>query len=677
MNSPILGYAFLKAAYGLGLQDPIDAVQPLVERALYDQRKGNIDISKLQRGIKKYFGVEIPINVIRYTFTRIAKITDLIQLNKVTYLYERTESSKGSSDILRIEKESREQISRIKANINDIVSSFSELQIGSEEILEEWLDNSSISFLGGRVSATNISNRDSEINRIIALAVSDEAYGKSFLSDLTDVALGDALLRAIKTITEYDSEAIDSAKRIYSSKMKDVDVYFDTKLVLRALGLVNDDMQKATQELIKLCTALDAKICIFTHTVSEIKKIIKRVSSGISLGQEVIGDVANYAVQRGVSPGELLEFALQLDEKLTDLGFRITDSPEVDDSISIDEKHLDFKVATSLKQEYDEARAHDVNSLRSIYQLRGGKAKRYLESCEAIFITPNKALADTSTLFFNSHFKSEEEHNRVQHCMTDIVFATRLWTKLPTSLEKLPRNQILAHAMGNLSIKKEVKTQFHKHIEELLEEGKFTEEEVASITLSNYSDEIISLSHYPLTQTKENAESIALKLIEKQKDYINIVIDENERERLALESQIIELTDDFQRSKKELEENNQTVKSELEKMVSVGETKIKYMNQNLSRIEKQCGKISGVIVIILSVLLFIYVSSMIVHKFEVSNVFFETLEVEGGDVVLKAVDVLFTILLTLLTVLGSSFSGLNSRLTKYLKALMLRFLVGR
>ncbi|KNC67654.1 hypothetical protein [Pseudoalteromonas ardens] len=680
MSSSVLAYAFLKAAFGRGLKSPIDAVEPLVKRALLDLKHGQFEQAKVQTAIKKYFGVEIPLNVIRYTFKNISANTDLISLNKTTFIYERTKSEKGIEDVLNMERESKAQINRIKAILFDVIEEYSRFKFQAEEVLEEWLDKSAISFLGGKAQASNISNQDSELNRIVAIAINDPEHGKTFIKDLTDVALGDALLRAITEITEYDkhksSQDMGSAIVTFQSKMKGVEVYFDTKLVLRVLGYVNDEMEKSTNELINLCKSLDAKICIFSHTVSEIKKIINRVASGLVEGRQVDGDLANHAFQRGISAGELLEYVIDLDDKLKQLGFEIKDAPTVELENSINESYLDTMVGSRLNQESDDARIADVNSICAIYRLRKGEAKRYLEKCNAIFITPNKALADTATSFFKNHYRDEGESNRVQHCMTDVVFATRLWTKLPTSLDKLPKNQIVAHAMSNLSINKEVKSQFQKHIGELIGEGKLTEQEGVQVKLYNYTEKLISLSEYASTPSKDGAECIAKEIITKQGSYINSIIEDNEEQKKALESQLSDMESKYEREKQTLESDNVYLTESLNKKVEEGRVKISYMEMNLARIEARCGKISRVLTNSIFLIAFLLVYYSFVINLDVTQYLMAHFDIEKNDTldnVLQFVSVMF---FTIISIYGVSRTDFYDYFYSKLRGIIIRIVVG-
>ena len=538
MAKTVLAYSFLKATYGASTRNPVDSVIPLVKRALREVKAGEIDQHKLQRVIRRIFGLEIPLNVIRYTFPHLAK-QGAIELRKPSFRYHLIGAKFQDAKILEIEEEGRKQYQRLLAKVRSISSDHGIEGFRAEDVLEDWLDSSSLSFLGGNNPAYAAGNDEREINRIVAIALTDPTFAK----DLSDVAIGDALYRAIKEITEYavevkpekaasEDDQIKDAIAIYSSAMKGVALFFDTRFVLRILGYVADELSKAATELISLARQLDAKTCVFRHNLEEIQRIFDSVAINLqhNLGE---GEIASYAFEHGLLPADLIELGMELEKNCQRVGIEVIDAPELTTQLSINERQLDSQLEVDLRQSYERARQTDVDSLAAIYRLRKGEPKRFLEKCDALFVTTNKSLADSSVRYFRQFFKELGKANRVQLCMTDVVLATRLWTKLPTSYDKLPRQQIVAHALSSLRPNQILLDKFRSHLQSFVTEDKISDEQAARVKLSTFASKILALEHSPrdVDLSKDEALSVTMRVIAQQDKVLEAIKRNSEEDR--------------------------------------------------------------------------------------------------------------------------------------------------
>ena len=618
MSSSVLAYAFLRASYGRHVENPIDVIEPLVKRALMDVKGNRIDQAAIQKSVMRIFGLEIPLNVIRYTFPRLGK-KGILSLNQSTHMYEKVDKNYKDDEIIAIEKKSRNQYRRLTSRILGVLRKLEIDNISEDEVLEGWLDTSAISFLGGGGPVSYVSNKDYEFNRIISHAIRNRESGNHFVDDLMEVTLGDALFRAIKEITECDagvnpeSDTLSpEAVKSYKSKMKDVKVFFDTKMVLRSIDLVDDELKKGTDELIKLCQALDSNICVFTHTIEELKRIIQTVAQRMKHGTPT-GDVASVAYKRGWGPGDLISLSLEVEEKVKAAGFDIVPPPLLTEGLSINETDLDRQLQVDMRQESEYARTVDVGSLSSIHRLRQGKPKRYMEHCDAIFITTNKRLADIAVAFFRNHYKDETLVNRVQHCMTDVVFSTRLWTKLPTSIEYVPRYQVVSHALGNLVPDLRLKENFRSQIRSLVKKGKLSDEDAAKADLIRYTDEILALEYKMGTQeiSEDAAYSLVCKVIDKQKQHLEEIKEGRLQDREQSESELktlrAEMVSKLECASIETVKKESKLNNALEE-VAKRDRNIQTLSDNRSNIKQKIGKISRSFTRVLAVICAISVS---------------------------------------------------------------------
>lgn len=163
MASTVLAYSFLKAAYAEGVRNPVDALAPLIKRALMKAGGGPIDQANVQKRIKASLGLEIPLNVIRYTFPRLAAQA-ILKLDE-RHRYRLVDPDYSDPEILELDRLSRECYQRLKGVITRFLLDNDVTEWNADSFLEDWLDVSALSFLGNINPAYNAQNKDRELNR--------------------------------------------------------------------------------------------------------------------------------------------------------------------------------------------------------------------------------------------------------------------------------------------------------------------------------------------------------------------------------------------------------------------------------------------------------------------------------------------------------------------------------
>lgn len=638
-----------------------------------------VNANTVQSLIKKSFGIEIPLNVIRYTFPKLAR-ENILEVRDHSYHLRQKRYS--DDEVLQIEAESRLRFARITNTISDALSNVPDISLTPSEVLEQWLDKSALSFLGDVKPAFSAGTTDYAINRLIMLTIRNSERGNTFVADLTEIALGDALFRAIKAITEHDTEDNGDyndkgeATRSFKEKMKDVAVVFDTKIVLRSLLYVEDDLNQGTDELIRLCRKLSARISVFRHTVEEIQGIFRRTASNLMADSNAYGDIASYARREGKTPGDLLDLAAGMEEQLQERGFQIIDPPDVvlNEALSVRESELDHRLKLDLKQDSEPARVTDVKSLTAVHRMRKGEPKRFLEKCDAIFITSNKGLADSSVKFFRSHFGNEWKNNNVQICMTDVVFSTRLWVKVPTAYQETPRHQVIAHALGNLRPNSSLRDSFIRRIRELADKGILSDDDIARIQLDKFVDQVLALDFEVTTSaiSAEEAKSIAEKVIEHQKRELehirfgnkNILASEKAKKE-QLESRLSDALAQASEKDEELQEKLAVIERQGRDIASMSA----HRDFVKERIDRYVGWLVWGGLICLSVF----------AAFKLDPIL-PFLKASNNEAVQKWADVLSggaNLLFVLLTIWGASAASVRERTTNFLTLKVIEFFYGR
>ena len=111
----------------------------------------------------------------------------------------------------------------------------------------------------------------------------------------------------------------------------------------------------------------------------------------------------------------------------------------------------------------ERARDYDINSVRSIYELRKGKWSPSIEKSRAILVTSNAAFARAAWQYGQKHEISRD----VSSVITDFSLANMAWLKAPMGAPMLPKVEILAYSYAALQPSNGLLNKFLAEIDKL------------------------------------------------------------------------------------------------------------------------------------------------------------------------------------------------------------------
>ena len=228
-----------------------------------------------------------------------------------------------------------------------------------------------------------------------------------------------------------------------------VEVYFDTPILLRALGFADSDLQSPHRELLELLYAVSGELRCFEHTVEEIRGILCAAAHALrdkDVLRSAYGETLEYFVQARYHPSDVELFIARLRQSLSSLRVRVNPKPRHEERLTVDESALRATLAEQVGYRDERALLHDLDSLTAIYRLRRGHSSDDIESCKAIFVTTNTSLARAAQSFFGEYRMSA-----VPVCLTDDVFTTLVWLKQPLRAPNLPRKKIISDCYAALN----------------------------------------------------------------------------------------------------------------------------------------------------------------------------------------------------------------------------------
>ena len=522
----LLAYAYLMTNFDNGARSPLQVLERVVIRSLMNLSEQQTAL-QVRGAVEKDWGITVPIKVIRYTLGRLSG-RQLVERRSGGTSTDDTFTPRIPSEEKSIVKEheraARQKYERFRKKVTATLfrDGMSE-RMTADEVIEDWLDKSSLSFLGSGGASRYNEGEALTVNRIIAKTLGVAGLeDEEAVSDLADLALGDALYRSLREITEFelDPDETSSSVSTAAARERDIQIYLDIGVVSRALGYYGDEQKVAVDEMFKMARESGYSLYMFEHTLDELQHAISAAASHLHMTGAVFhGPMIKYALKMGMTPADLLLQSKTLPNRVRGLNIEVVPTPPHDIPLTLDERELDHRIEIGVQQENPRARERDIDSLTSVFRLRGGEPKETLDSCVAIFVTHNKSLQDVAHRFFKDHFKKESSKNVVQLCMTDAVFSSRLWTKLPTTVDWRPRNQVIAFALSNLAPAKGVRDSFLSRLRDLVDKERLNPETALYVEFSAFTNELLALE-YRLGDVIDEAEAevVVRRVIEKAKD---------------------------------------------------------------------------------------------------------------------------------------------------------------
>jgi hypothetical protein len=233
-------------------------------------------------------------------------------------------------------------------------------------------------------------------------------------------------------------------------KIKNLEIYFDTNFLLRALGFCNEAMRDASRELLDILYELKVDLRCFEHTYREIAGVLGAIAHCLRdprYHRQSSGETFDYFIQKNLTPSDAELEISRLKNSLRSLRVFIKEKPHYKKHLSIDELKLQEILKKEVHYSNDEALIHDLDSLISIHRLRDGRNYSEIETCKAIFITNNPKVAKASAKYFTE----ECGERNVLHCVLDHILTTVVWLKKPLEVKELPRKKIIADCYAALN----------------------------------------------------------------------------------------------------------------------------------------------------------------------------------------------------------------------------------
>jgi hypothetical protein len=173
---------------------------------------------------------------------------------------------------------------------------------------------------------------------------------------------------------------------------------------------------------------------------------------------------------RGGTRSDLALLRVRLKESIAALGLARQPTPEYERSFQIDESLLQDALDADVGYANPRALEYDINSVRSIYTLRRGKAPFRLDDAVAVLVTSNAAFARVAYEYGKQHESTRE----VASVITDFSLANVAWLKAPVGAPRLPARELMAMCYAALEPGPGLWSAYMREIDKLRQRGDIT-----------------------------------------------------------------------------------------------------------------------------------------------------------------------------------------------------------
>lgn len=308
---------------------------------------------------------------------------------------------------------------------------------------------------------------------------------ESLFSKMTDIIKGVMIASIIYL------GANEPTKFVKKRRMKEVDVYLDTTLLLYALNYKTCEQKNIADALLDLLRANGARLHVFREHYNEMIDILKnfRDRDAYSLN---ITQTLERLEDDNLSSVEIDMEINKLSNNLMKIGVDIADTENYksEGSFRNEDEFIDYKgLQEYLVKEipsYSRSQkmlTNDVDAISSVCMKRKGIRVEAIEVCGAIFVTTNYRLAKSCNRFL----KYNQYQLHIPPIMGIMDITTLLWVKYGLSNPDLPMRQLVAIANAAVMPSQMVMQTFFEITGRLAHKGQLTEDEAADMRYSAYA----------------------------------------------------------------------------------------------------------------------------------------------------------------------------------------------
>lgn len=484
LDKTLISLAFLRVNWDQKKLDYIDNFLPFLATLIIRRKYGPIEenakqINKLTSDFKQEFGLLIPYHPMITILNR-AKKRGLIEKQEHKFVptdkvYKYDFSGKAQAQAREYEKliisfidfcNEKYDKSLNKEQAEKILIGF--LKQHDLEILFAAYDSSVLPDVGA-----------SKIDLFLFNKFVENIYKREqgLFQILLDIVIGHILA----AIVLYG----DKFNNFVEPSFKNLNLYLDTGLILRLLGVEGEEIQSAYSKFLDELKDQGVNLFVFRHTYDEIMGILQNCRYWIdnpNYDPLKARPVLRCFKAQNYRESDVQMFINKVDNILDGHGIKQIGTPDPNIyRYQIDEEKLQSFIADAYRisdpsefLEKEHIIQRDIQSISAVYKLREGKKPQNIRQAGHIFITTNSTLA-----YANTNFEKEEYGGGfyIPSSTTDIFIGTLIWLRNPQKVTEINERKVITDIYAALQPSKELLERYITELEKLKGNKTITEDD--------------------------------------------------------------------------------------------------------------------------------------------------------------------------------------------------------
>ena len=477
--------ALLKAQFDQG-KDHIGMFLPFVLDAVGHMEATNADADMIKVAIEERHGLAIPIPTLR-TLLKRARRHGISRKGGRYFIQQSGLPDVGIEHRARILKEEH----------HALAEAFIEFARSEGTILNTTDDALALIFTFVAQNEVELLLADSPV--VLARRLDKPGKSESHLTArfLMNIALKDPRLTAyIERLLEgfvLQNTLLLSDINALRTKFDKLSVYFDSGVLLGALGLLGRPSRVMYLEVIELLRKSGARLGVFDVTISELKRILDLYVARLmtSEGRRSLRPtpLTRYVLTNRLTASDLKQVRTLLNTKLRHLSVFPTDRPEHIREYTLDEKDLSkrLSVGGEFGDTINEPRVvHDVDCVAAILTLRSGRVTSDLSRSRAVFITASSKVLQTAREWYR-----DQDQGGVHPIIHWSTISNLAWLKRPGLGTTSKVHQLTALCRAALVPDRKTWQRFLDHLKKLEESNELDSDESVAILVSALTEQLL------------------------------------------------------------------------------------------------------------------------------------------------------------------------------------------
>ncbi len=502
----IASIAILKVNFDRQGRDYIENFVPFVSEILRGVRRQPLTVADLQSALRTDFGLAIPQAAVDTIAKRLRRRGLATRDQRGRYL------ATDAVDTSDFEEVRNQAVREEKALVHRLVEFSGEYGPrltfeSAEQLLLQYIAARGPSLLGDLLGSTTELDVPPAasfelVHRFVIAVRERDPEGFRYLDTMVK---GSLLLAAIQ---------LPDQGRV-ASRFENLDVYLDTRFLLRALGLAGPIPESPAKELLQALFELGANLRVFDSTLSEVVRVLTAVENSLRYGSELrlnSSEVLEHLAAAGYRASDVALTITRLPRLIATLRAKVVRVPPPSAPLTIDELGFSARLrdrAGGPAGYREDALAHDVDAITAIYRLRRGEAQPLLEYAKAIFLTTNTLLVRTSNQFFRPLLRAQS----FPLAVTDDELGTLVWLKRPSAAPTLPAGLAIANSYAAMRPPVWLWRAYIDEIARLEKQGDITEDDYYALRYSLTAlEEVSARSHAGAEALKESVPEILARV---------------------------------------------------------------------------------------------------------------------------------------------------------------------